>query len=137
MDPTPFLQKENIELLTTGDVSINTVKQNHDNLINNGYSIDNETIQLVKTIGGISKILTHCLSDDNPYNMSQSELNEINHILTTNHNSRIRKQFSPVVSQLHIQDNYLYRTFGESKVIKFIRGKLYQIIGLCLSAFYL
>eukprot|EP01083_Nonionella_stella_P201204 736179_1 len=86
-----------------------------------------EILQLVQVIGGINVILNHCLSSDNPYNLSSDQLTQINQILTSSQTSKTKTNLEPTILNLDINNNVLYQLFGDSKVIQFFKSKCYVI----------
>eukprot|EP01083_Nonionella_stella_P201205 736180_1 len=86
-----------------------------------------EILQLIEVIGGINVILNHCLSSDNPYNLSSDQLTQINQILTSSQTSKTKTNLEPTILNLDINNNVLYQLFGDSKVIQFFKSKCYVI----------
>eukprot|EP01083_Nonionella_stella_P147485 465426_1 len=114
MDPSPLLQEYEIELL-----------QPMANVPQIRCRSNQEILQLVEVIGGMNVILNHCLSSDNPYNLSSDQLTQINQILTSSQTPKTKTNLEPTILNLDINNNVLYQLFGDSKVIQFFKSKCY------------
>ena len=126
---------ESIELEST-NASFENVQNNHSELLEKGYSTSDRMEELINILGGMDKVLSQYLSNNNPFNLSTQQLSEINHILLSISNTdNQQNNDNDSILYLSKKNTFLNKIFSESmteKIINIIFGKI--VSALALSA---
>eukprot|EP01084_Bolivina_argentea_P213724 362902_1 len=85
---------QQIKLQQIGTINIDDVIQNHNTLLNCGDDVSFETDEcheLITILGGMNNILTFILTKQNPYNLNQSQLKQMNDIFSAKNKNNDKK----------------------------------------------
>eukprot|EP01084_Bolivina_argentea_P254936 428697_1 len=84
-------EQQSVELTTidSRNIILNTVRQNHIDLMDNNQSIDTAIVELVNILGGIDVLLQQLLSPSNCSQLTNDELSQINGVLASFSNNKV------------------------------------------------
>ena len=116
--------------LTDNDdaICIKEVQNEHIQLLEAGADLNSDDAKLIGVLGGIDMVLTHCLSNDNPYNLDKKQLLQIKEIINNKLDNNTKSVVNNIESvnehkttlYLSPNDTILHFLFGEVLANKLI-----------------
>ena len=98
---TPLLTNIELTDCENNDISLKTVINNHEILLNNDMSTDSKIFEIIDILGGMDIVLTNYLNIDHLHKFNSNQLNQINNILLSILNDKGTKKQKTNVNDMN------------------------------------
>lgn len=131
----PLLEELELHQSTVTEITIETVRNTHHQLLNNEGNTQCKMREIVNILGGTDVILTHYLSEDNLSTLSNKQLNDINQILLlinlNKNDNKLPGNDQDLVLSLSRHHTFLHDLFSNQtahKIIHILFGRIAAMI---------